>query len=350
MKENDSTEVDQLFCRICKYYYGDKRNLSSLKGRTKNQLRAYIDGTSTIKKCNAIGHLSAGGAHDDALNALTDNPPDELKDLFEKSRPTVGATSSASSSNQGTIRTMFRKQTVVNQQQLLKKIQLAHFVGVRALSNSMYEHLSSFEKEIHGVDLGGGYLTRSACTEIIHYVAKDNLIKNVTEPLNSGKRHYYSLLSDGSSNAKTMDEKELVLIKTCDEGRPVFHVLGLQVVKKIRHDINQIPEDLDVDDEYIHTLCPAHKVELAIHDAFNTVEFNKDAEKDLVDIYYFFKKANLKWHLFKRQAKFMSADFKRYKRPTGTRWVEHQVAAIDSYLHNLPVLIGFFKPANCLSS
>ena len=50
VKENDGTEVDKLFCRICKYYYGDKRNLSSLKGRTKNQLRAYIDGTSTIKK------------------------------------------------------------------------------------------------------------------------------------------------------------------------------------------------------------------------------------------------------------------------------------------------------------
>ena len=33
----------------------------------------------------------------------------------------------------------------------------------------------------------------------------------------------------------------------------------------------------------------------------------------------------------------------RYKRPTGTRWVEHQAAAIDSYLINLPAMIGFFK-------
>ena len=34
-----------------------------------------------------------------------------------------------------------------------------------------------------------------------------------------------------SSNAKTMDEKELVLIKPCKSG-PVFHVLGLQEVEE----------------------------------------------------------------------------------------------------------------------
>ena len=33
----------------------------------------------------------------------------------------------------------------------------------------------------------------------------------------------------------------------------------------------------------------------------------------------------------------------RYKLPTGTRWVEHQAAAIDSYLKTLPVMIGDFK-------
>ena len=84
-------------------------------------------------------------------------------------------------------------------------------------------------------------------------------------------------------------------------------------------------------------------MELAIENAFNVVPFNKETEKDLIDIYYFFKKANLKWRLFKRQALFMEARQTRYKRPSGTRWVEHQVAAIDAYLKNLPVLIGFFN-------
>ena len=37
----------------------------------------------------------------------------------------------------------------------------------------------------------------------------------------------------------------------------------------------------------------------------------------------------------------MVLEILRYKRPTGTRWVEHQTAAIASHLHNLPILIGF---------
>ena len=236
LKEN-STEIDLLYCRICRYYYGDKNNLSKLQGRTKNQLRAYVDGTHTVKRYNAVCHVAKGGAHESAVLAMTDNPPEELQDLFQEKKmaATSDLNNSISRPTQSTIQTMFRKLTVINKQQLLKKFQLAHFIGVHALSNSMYEHISKFEKEIHRVDLGGGYLTRGACTEIIHFLAKNELNKNITEPLNSGKRHYYSLLSDGSSNAKTMDEKELVLIKTCNEGQPVFHVLGLIVVEEGDH-------------------------------------------------------------------------------------------------------------------
>ena len=39
----------------------------------------------------------------------------------------------------------------------------------------------------------------------------------------------------------------------------------------------------------------------------------------------------------------MEAPHTRYKRPSGTWSVEHQVNAIDSYLKNLPVLIGFLN-------
>ena len=40
---------------------------------------------------------------------------------------------------------------------------------------------------------------------------------------------------------------------------------------------------------------------------------------------------------------FMEARQARCKRPSGTRWVEHQVAAIEAYLKNLQVLMGFFN-------
>ena len=39
---------------------------------------------------------------------------------------------------------------------------------------------------------------------------------------------YFSLYYDDSSIAKTMDEKELCVIKTCQEGMPCFQVASLE--------------------------------------------------------------------------------------------------------------------------
>ena len=68
---------------------------------------------------------------------------------------------------------------------------------------------------------------------------------------------------------------------------------------------------------------------------------NTECENDSVNIYYFFKRANLKWRHFKRQAIFMGQKLFKHKPPTGTRWVEHQVDALESSIKNLPVFLGF---------
>ena len=39
---------------------------------------------------------------------------------------------------------------------------------------------------------------------------------------------YYSIMNDGSSSAKTLDEKELFLIKTTSEGIPKFSIMLLE--------------------------------------------------------------------------------------------------------------------------
>ena len=53
---------------------------------------------------------------------------------------------------------------------------------------------------------------------MVNYLAKSIRIKSVTDPINSGKIRYYSIMNDGSSSSKTMDEKELFLIKTARSG------------------------------------------------------------------------------------------------------------------------------------
>ena len=37
----------------------------------------------------------------------------------------------------------------------------------------------------------------------------------------------------------------------------------------------------------------------------------------------------------------MGVQFVRYKRPSGTRWVEHQVDALGSIINSLPIFIGW---------
>ena len=97
----------------------------------------------------------------------------------------------------------------------------------------------------------------------------------------------------------------------------------------------------ELGEHYLLMLCPAHKLELAIKDAFTAIALDSKCNEDYTSIYDSFKKANLKWRLMKRQGSFMHIPVTRYKRPSGTRWVEHQVAALNLHLKNLPIFIGF---------
>ena len=54
--------------------------------------------------------------------------------------------------------------------------------------------------------------------------------ENIIEPLNSGDRTYFSLLTDGSSSAKTMDKKELYVIKIRSNVDLTFLLLSSQMM------------------------------------------------------------------------------------------------------------------------
>ena len=94
-------------------------------------------------------------------------------------------------------------------------------------------------------------------------------------------------------------------------------------------------------EQYLCILCPSHTFELSINDAFGSSVLSNNTEKNYIEIYYFLKKSPLRWRLFKRQSLYMGLDKTCYKRLSGTRWVEHRIAALESHLHNLPILNGF---------
>ena len=85
-----------------------------------------------------------------------------------------------------------------------------------------------------------------------------------------------------------------------------------------------------------------HKIELAIENAFELSALNNHCNTDYINIFYLFKKANLRWRLFKRWSIFEGIPHIHYKQPGCTCWVKHQSAALNSHI-NLPVFIGFCK-------
>ena len=120
--------------------------------------------------------------------------------------------------------------------------------------------ISESLKKTHDVDLGNGFLTDKAATEILKYISISQRIKNITEPLNENILNYYSILFDGASSCKCVDEKELFVIKLCAEGKPIFHVMPLEVPEK----------------------CNAEGIKESIDNAVSKMKFNfSQSEKEI---------------------------------------------------------------------
>ena len=94
-----------------------------------------------------------------------------------------------------------------------------------------YEDFAKFEKDDLGVNLGYSFLNNTDCREMLQYLTKSIISSNITTLLNDSLVQYvqyYSANSDGSSSAKTMNEKELYVMKTARKGVVKFHVTSLE--------------------------------------------------------------------------------------------------------------------------
>ena len=150
--------------------------------------------SSIIKKCSFSDHVMKSSCHAAAvkgLNEPVETPPDQTAiDTY--------------------VRGMHQKL----KGQLVMKFQLAHFTAIHAKPFKLYSDIANFEKNVHNVALGNSYLTDTSCHEMLTFLSKSIVMNNITTPLNDGTTRYYSVHNDGSSSAKTMDEKELFIMKT----------------------------------------------------------------------------------------------------------------------------------------
>ena len=298
------------------------------------------------------------------------------EDTNESSGNSSQNKSSTGTPKQTLLKPMIQGITTAKRVQLGRKFQLAHFIFTTGKSFKSYETFGAFEKNYHNVDLGSSYLTDKAGAEIMKFISLSERFKKITQPLNENIVNYYSILFDGASSAKCVDEKELFIMKTCVQGKPTFNVMSLEepdecnadgINKAMKNSINKLTFNFErknkeigmcsdgaavnhavynqlVDErgpQYLSMFCLSHKFELALNDAFQISKLNENSENSYTDIYYFFKCSLLHWRLFKSQSIFMELPRRKYKRLSGTRWVEHRIEALDSHLINLPILIRF---------
>ena len=166
----------------------------------KNEVNKYVSGTMVIKKCNVEKHFKDSVAHKNAV----------LRLASERNETPEG--------NQKSMVTCVRNINLELRGQLIMKFQLAHFIAVQGKSFKLYQDFVHFEKNVHHVALGSGFLTDTACREMLTYLSKSIVKSKITVPLNKGLMQYYSIHNDGSSSAKTMDEKELFIMKSAHDG------------------------------------------------------------------------------------------------------------------------------------
>lgn len=226
--------VTLLWCKICREFYesqgeNPKKN-PGLQGVAGDGADTFIRGTKTIKKKNLKEHVAKSQIHKTAVLRLAEK---RKRDESQLAEPSTSSSTSGPSTTTGVPRqaTLFNHVQNLNARhrvQLTKKFQLAHFLTANGRPFKLYKDFAKFENDVHKVDLGTSYTTDTSAAEIVHYLSKSNLMKNITEPVNSHVIKYYSVINDGSSSAKTMDEKELFVMKSAPEGIPKFTVMSLE--------------------------------------------------------------------------------------------------------------------------
>ena len=135
--EVSAGEVKLLYCKVCCEFYDDKK-MATMSGAVKKQVEKFIKGKHVIKKVNFQGHINTE-IHTTAALRL-------------KEKALISCTAADSSSNvvgtnnQTTLLPHVRKYTALQQSQLTRKFQLAHYMAATGQSFKVYANFANFEK------------------------------------------------------------------------------------------------------------------------------------------------------------------------------------------------------------
>ena len=222
-------------------------------------------------------------------------------------------------------------------EQTKKKFETVYFLVKNEMSLNTYQKLLNHEEK-HGVMLGTAYRNRTSGTLMIDFIA-ESLRNDFKKKFD--KANFYSLLSDGSTDA-SVTEKEALFVITFNPLREGSDSISVDItffdlVDLKTADANGIVEAIktsfeDVNIDYLQKLvgfgadgasvnsgtkngvktklqtenewltfgwCVAHRLELALKDALNGTAFD-EIDEMLLRLYYVYKKSPKKLRQLKQ--------------------------------------------------
>ena len=138
-----------------------------------------------LKKCNTEAHLKSN-----VLTVAVHWLKEKGKSLSVRGTPGELLAQESSGSTETSIVTHVTNATREQRKQLVTKFQLCNFLTIKIKLFQFYQDMVWFEKDVHKVDVGTGYLNRQSGPEMISYLSKVIVMENITKFLNKGEQIY----------------------------------------------------------------------------------------------------------------------------------------------------------------
>lgn len=371
--------IKLLQCKICTEHITQIRKQAKTKnisGKVLDGLLAYIDGVTYIHKSNVQRHVRSGSLHDWAKQNLCTN----------QDTATAGTSSNEASDNEArkpgsvniSINQMFHKNL---QTQYTSHFNTALSIVMKERPMSDYSELIDLQKK-NGVQFvsKGAKSNDKSCREFIQYLASA-MREDMKAMLKCA--NLFSCEMDGTEARKTRDEKELIYVKLVVNGQPIELFLKCQKMSKfggvdalcLKNAIDDAFANYNMSDDkwrlglvsacadgasvnmgklsgaltvmkregrewllIIH--CAAHKIELAVKDAFKSINDFEKIDEMCTNLYYFFKNSGKCWRILLHLAERLNVVVTRLPKAAGTRFQVHKYRAIKALIVNfLPLCL-----------
>lgn len=265
------------------------------------------------------------------------------------------------------------KQTLSNMDKLYRS---AYYLVKKERPFSDFEPILELQ-ELNGLKIGDRYRNDKGAKDFVCHIA-EHYVDKLKSLLQNG--NYFSVFCDGSTD-RTESEKEVIMIRVLENFYPKMIYLKLEEPPSTKANgilsaINNAFQSLDFP-EYKQKLvgfgtdganvmlghragvvkllkdegntpwvltvwCLAHRLELAIKDAFKKT-YMENVIEVLTLIYYFYKGSSKRNKEIKTIADVMDDHFLKPGKANGTRWVDHKLRAVSKLLKNWKLIVIHMK-------